>query len=265
MKFWDRILQTEQTIRKRVEDAFGKETARTPLEIRREILEQVESRIGIDKGRKLFLFEKLEIHIHPPTEALRDVFELAFLKDNSLELDIRQKLREIKQTGNLEIAVQVHEPADRNQAEVPPADFLQLNFVKMDPSRPREVPESCLQIIKGSVEQVLYRMRKERILIGRLSEVTDQEGHMVRKNDVVFLDNGDDINSTVGRIHARIWFDSEKQGFRIMDEASRYGTRIVREGRSIEVPAGNPRGIRLKSDDEIYFGQACMRFEFKLS
>jgi hypothetical protein len=263
MKFWDRILQTEQSIRKRVENAFGKETARTPLEVRREVLEQVESRIAIDMGRKLFLFEKLEIRIHPPTEALRDVFELAFLKDNSLELDIRQKLRAggIQQAGNLEIIVQVHEPADRDQMEAPPADLLRMNFIKMDRSRPRETPETCLQIIKGSVEQGLYRMRKERILIGRLSEVTDQEGRMVRKNDVVFLDNGDDINSTVGRIHARIWLDSDKQEFRIMDEASRYGTRIVREGCSIEVPGGNPRGIRLRSGDEIYFGQACMRFD----
>jgi hypothetical protein len=255
------MLQTEQGIRKRVENAFGKETSRTPLEVRREILEQVESRIAIDQGRKLFLFEKLEIHIHPPTEALRDVFEPAFLKDNSLELDIRQKLREIQQTGNLEIIVQVHEPADRNQAEVRSADLLELKFVKMDRSRPREIPELSLQIVKGSIEQGLYRMRKERILIGRLSEVMDQEGRMVRKNDVVFLDNGDDINSTVGRIHARIWFDSEKKEFRIMDEASRYGTRVVREGRSIEVPGSNPRGIRLKSGDEIYFGQACMRFQ----
>ncbi len=266
MKFWDRILQTEQSIRKRVENAFGKETTRTPLEVRREVLEQVESRIVIDKGGKLFLFSKIEIHIHPPTESQRDVFELAFLKDSSLELDIRQKLREweIQQPGNPEIIVQVHEPADPRQAEVLPADLLQLNFVKIDRSRPRETPETSLQIIKGSVEQELYRMRKERILIGRLSEVTDQEGRMVRKNDVVFLDNGDDINSTVGRIHARIWFDSERKEFRIMDEASRYGTRIVREGRSIEVPGGNPRGIRLKSRDEIYFGQACMQFVISL-
>ena len=26
-------------------------------------------------------------------------------------------------------------------------------------------------------------------------------------------------------------------------------------------PEGNPRGIRLKSGDEIYFGRACLRFD----
>ena len=110
-------------------------------------------------------------------------------------------------------------------------------------------------------EQPVYRLKNDRILIGRLSEVTDREGRLVRKNDVVFLDNEDDINSTVGRIHARIWFDFEKQEFRIMDEVSRYGTRVLRDGRYLEIPGGNPRGVRLRSGDEIFCGQACVRFE----
>jgi hypothetical protein len=104
-------------------------------------------------------------------------------------------------------------------------------------------------------------MKKERILVGRLAEVMDREGRLIRKNDVAFLDNEEDVNSTVGRIHARIWFDHERKDYCIIDEASRYGTRVIREGRSIEVPGGNTRGLRLRSGDEIYFGQACLRFE----
>jgi hypothetical protein len=265
MKLWDKIWNAEQNIRKRVENAFGKEISQTPLEVRCDILEQVESRIAIDKGGKLFSFDKLEIHIHPATIAQCDVFDMAFLANDSLKSDIRNKLRESQaQHGeNLEIFVELHKPPGPDQAGNPPGELFRLNFVKQDQSRPREIPESSLEIIKGSVEQATYRLKKERILIGRLLEVTDLEGRMVRKNDVVFLDNGDDINSTVGRIHARIWFDYEKQEFRIMDEVSRYGTRIAREGRYIEVPGGNSRGVHLKSGDEIYFGQACMRFEFK--
>jgi hypothetical protein len=116
-------------------------------------------------------------------------------------------------------------------------------------------------ITKGAAEQPEYRMKKERILVGRLPEVLDREGRLIRRNDLVFLDSGDDINSTVGRIHARIWFDSESREFCIMDEVSRYGTRIIRDGRSIEVPEGNQRGVRLRSGDEIYFGQACVGLE----
>jgi hypothetical protein len=265
MKLWDKIWEVEQNIRKRVENAFGRETSQMPLEVRREILEQVEARIAIDKGVKLFSFERLEIHLNPATMAQCDVFDMAFLANDSLKSDIRNKLHEAQAPHGerLEIFVELHKPDGPDQAGNPHRELFRLNFVKQDQSRPRETPESSMEIIKGSVEQAIYRLRKERILIGRLSEVTDLEGRMVRKNDVVFSDNGDDINSTVGRIHARIWFDHDKQEFRIMDEASRYGTRIARDGRSIEVPGGNSRGVRLKSGDEIYFGQACMRFEFR--
>ncbi len=265
MKIWDRILKAEQDIRKRIENAFGTEAAQTPLEIRRQILEQVESRVAIDKGGKLFSFEKLEISLYPATMAQYDIFDMAFLAKGSLKADIRNKLREmqVQRCENLNIRIELHKPAGPDASDDLPGELFRMNFVKLDPSQPKEIPETSLEIIKGSVEQAHYRLKKERILIGRLSEVTDLEGRLVRKNDVVFLDNGDDINSTVGRIHARIWYDFEKKEFRIMDEASRYGTRVVREGRSIEVPAGNSRGIRLKSGDELYFGQGGMRFDFK--
>jgi hypothetical protein len=265
MKFWDKIWKAEQNIRKRVEYAFGKEASQTPLEIRREILEQVESRVAIDKGGKLFTFEKLEINLFPATMAQRDIFDMTFIAGDSLKSDIRNKLREagVPRGEDLEIAIELHTPTSSDQAESPSNELFRINFIKQNQAHPIEAPEASLEIIKGSVEQAAYRLKKERILIGRLLEVTDLEGRMVRKNDVVFLDNGDDINSTVGRIHARIWYDFEKQEFRIMDEASRYGTRVVRGGRSIEVASGNLRGVRLKSGDELYFGQACMRFDFK--
>jgi hypothetical protein len=259
MTFWDKILETEQNIRKRVENAFGKDTSQTPLEVRRQILEQVETRIVVDKGGKVFPYGKIELHLHPSTKTLHDVFEVAFVSDDSLKSDISQRLQDaqIREIKDFQILIEFHEPAGES------GELFHLNFLKSEPSQPAIIPESTLTVLKGSVEKETYILRKERILIGRLSEVTDLEGRMVRKNDVAFLDNGDDINSTVGRIHARIWFDSEKEEFRIMDEASRYGTRIVRDGRSIEAPSGNSRGIRLKSGDEIYLGQACVRFELK--
>ena len=42
---------------------------------------------------------------------------------------------------------------------------------------------------------------------------------------------------------------------------SEFGTRVFRDGRPIEVPAGNRRGERLRPGDEIYLGRACLRFE----
>jgi hypothetical protein len=260
MGFWDRLLKAEQNIRKQIENAFGHGTAQTPLEVRREILEQVESRIVVDTSGNRFPFGKVTVQLQPPTEALKDVFEAAFLQDGSLKSDILEKLKDSQAAfpGDLDVSVELLQVPDPAPAE--PSSLFHLDFVKPEPARKPEVPETKLVIVKGAAEKPEYRLKKERILIGRLAEVMDREGRMVRKNDVVFLDNEDDINSTVGRAHARIWFDFEKREFCIMDEASRYGTRIIREGRSIDVP-GNSRGIRLRSGDEIYFGQACLRFE----
>lgn len=98
------------------------------------------------------------------------------------------------------------------------------------------------------------------MLVGRAPEVLDREGRIVRRNDIVFLESDEEINRSVGLTHARIRFDLEKSEFFILDEGSRYGTRILRDGSVIEVPGGKPDGVRLQSGDDIYCGQACLRF-----
>lgn len=259
MGIWNRLLKTEQNIRKRVENAFGHGSAQTPLEVRREILEQVESGIVVDSGGANFPFARIVIGLKPPNEVLHDVFEAAFLQDSSLKEDILEKLKgaQAQFPSDLDVVVEFR-PADTTPDAGP---WYTLDLVRPDPALQREIPEVRLTVVKGTAERPAYRMKQERILVGRLPEVLDREGRLVRRNDVVFLDNGEEINGTVGRAHARIWFDSEKREYYIMDEVSRYGTQIFRQGRSIEAPGGNPRGIRLRSGDDIYFGQACLQFE----
>jgi hypothetical protein len=150
---------------------------------------------------------------------------------------------------------------EAGEAHPAASPLFQLELVRADPLRGQEIPEVRLVVTRGAAEQPEYRLKKGRILVGNLRDVYDREGRMVRRNDLVFIDNGDDINSTVARVHARIWYDPEVRVFCIMDEGSRYGTRIVREGRSIEIPGGDLRGVGLRSGDEICFGQASLRFE----
>ena len=261
MGLWDKLLKAEQNIRKRVENAFGHGMAQTPLEVRRGILEQIEARIVIDAGGNRFPYGKVVVTLQPPTATAAEIFQTAFLQDESLKSDIVDKLKDsqAQYPNEMEISVGLRQVPDA--APEQPFPLFQLDFIKPGPLRKPEIPETRLVIVKGSAESPEYMLKRERILVGRLLEVLDREGRMVRRNDVVFLDNGDDVNSTVGRAHARIWLDLEKREFRIIDEASRYGTRIIRDGRSIEIPGGNTRGIRLRSGDEIYFGQACLRFE----
>ncbi len=263
MGIFNKLLNAEQGVRKRIEKALGHDMERVSLEVHREILDLVESKIITDGNGGSFPYAKAIVRLCPTSKAMHDSFETAFLQDGSLQTDILQRLKgaNVRCPDGLEMTVELRDESESDQPENPHRPLFKFDFVKTDLLQKKEVPETNLVISKGIAEQPIYRLKKERILIGRLSEVIDREGRLVRKNDIVFLDNDDDINSTVGRTHARIWFDFEKQEFRIMDEVSRYGTRILRDGRSLEIPGGNPRGVRLRSGDEIFCGQACFRFE----
>jgi hypothetical protein len=177
--------------------------------------------------------------------------------------DIRELLREAgcEAPGPVEVDVDFEEA----QGDAAPARRFRLEFSTPErvPAQPHTLPRASVTVVKGAAEEAAYTVSKERVRIGRLAELLDRDGQMMRRNDIVFLDNGDEVNSTVGRAHATVFFDREKGEFRIIDEMSRYGTRIFREGRSIEVPGGNPRGVRLRNGDEIYLGQACLKFKTK--
>jgi len=267
MGIWRQLIKAEKELRRRLENVFGRDMATTPLEVKREVLERVKSGIAADIDGKAFPFEKAILHLKPATAALHDIFKTAFLENNSLKADIRRTLEEAhaRHPDDFQIIVDLLPAPETKPSHSAADDMFHLEFVRVDPLRGRQIPEVKLVITRGAAEQPEYLMNKGRILVGNLREVFDREGRMVRKNDLVFIDNGDDINSTVARIHARIWFDPECREFYLIDEASRYGTRIVRDGRSIEVPGGDLRGVGLKSGDEIYFGQASIRFDLPQS
>jgi hypothetical protein len=261
MSLFDRLLNAERKLQKRVEDLFGAGAASTPLEVRREILDQVEARIVTDRGGRSFPYERILVRLVPRNDADRDVFSTAFLEGGSLEDDIRQIVQDsgAQVPALFEVAIEIGEQVGGAPQETPPT--FSVEFVRRAPDPAPARPQPTLVVVKGAAEQQTYPVVGDRLLIGRLAELLDEDGQMSRRNDVAFLDNGDDINSTVGRCHAAIYFAAEKNEFRIVDEMSRYGTRVFREGRSIEVPPGNQRGIRLRPGDEIYIGRACLRFE----
>ncbi len=263
MSFLDKLLRTEQKIQARIDHAFGAGAAQTPLETRRAIFEHVEDRIVSRGGRRVFPFDKIEVHLlAPPEGEARDVLAAAFVEEDSLAHDIRQLLLESNcdlRGGEVDVVVDFRVPDPAAEAAKPFKIDCSRAERRPRPER-RAAPGVEFTILKGEAEQPVYQLQRERIKIGRLKEVLDKEGQVVRKNDIVFLDNGDDVNATVGRAHATIFFEAGKGEYRIIDEVSRYGTRVFRDGRSIEVPSGNPRGIRLAPGDEIYLGQACLSF-----
>jgi hypothetical protein len=240
---------------------LGRKTAPKPKEIRAAVLLRLESGISRDEQRPLFPFRKIDITLFPPTNRTREEYRKDFLVNGSLESDIRGFLKDAGvEPVNPEISVRFRSGQHSADRSTDPASMFEMKF--LDPPKPvkPEIPDLLLEILKGTAERPVYRISKDRLLVGCLPEVHDLEGRLVRKNNIVFPHGGDENNSTVGNMHARIWFDSKKQEFRVMDESSRFGTRIVREEHTIEVPPENPHGVGLRSGDAVYFGQACLRF-----
>jgi hypothetical protein len=122
--------------------------------------------------------------------------------------------------------------------------------------------QAQLVVLEGEATKKAYTLSGERTNVGRLAEVSDKHRRVVRRNQVVFLDADTETNQTVSRAQAHIRFTPPAQ-FRLFDDHSSYGTRIMRDGRMIELPSGSPRGVQLRAGDEIYFGRARMLFQVK--
>jgi len=88
--------------------------------------------------------------------------------------------------------------------------------------------------------------------------VVDDEGRVRRRNDVAFLDESD-IGVTVSREQARLVWDDEITAYRVRAEPGASATRILRDGRTIDVSPQDRRGVKLLSGDEIYLGRACVK------
>jgi hypothetical protein len=261
MSIRDALLKAKQNINERVENALGHGEAISPLAVRRDILNQVESKFIIDPTGKSLPFGRVVVRLQPQTAKQHAALEEAFVREDALKKHLLQTLQDLQIQCPKEFDTRV-ELQDVSEPEgTPPRALFEIDFVRLHVLRLEEVPEAKFSVIRGAAEQSVYQMKRDRILVGRAAEVLDREGRIVRKNDIVFLENEDEIDASVGSVHARIWYDYEKREFLIMDEGSRYGTRILRGGLVIEVPGEDPAGVQLQSGDDLYFGQAGIHFE----
>jgi hypothetical protein len=98
------------------------------------------------------------------------------------------------------------------------------------------------------------------VRIGRTAAPVDNRGRP-RKNHIVFLEDGDEHSQTVGRAHASIHYDRERHEYRLFDDGSHNGTRLTRNGTTVDVLPRDPVGVAVVSGDEIEFGTAAVRLE----
>jgi hypothetical protein len=230
----------------------GGEQAPALLEIRKGVLEEVRRAIEpLGGGEYLFPFNEVLVRIAAPESGRRGLYESAFVEAGSLDGDIRALLADAgARTPDLRVEVQI--------AEGPEGKPFEVACVR----RPRqeqsgEMPAAKIVVLQGDAEEPQVEIHAARTYIGRNREVLGATGGLRRRNDLAFADS----EKTVSREHASIEYDASSGKFRLYDSMSQRGTAIVRDGRLLQVPRGDQRGVQLQDGDEIHLGSARLRFE----
>jgi len=235
-------------------------TGTSPLEIRRAVLDDAEAHVvAVGEGKRLFPYNRVTVHLLAPDPQERAALEVAAKEGWALELEIAGRLRDRDCPVPPDLAVEIVMEEEALPQFGDRRFFVEYTKSEASPAAAETVrPLLELTVLKGDATQHVYELEGPRVMLGRLEEVVDADGRVRRRNDVAFREEGE-INSTVSREHARIAWDEESAGYWLRAEQNASGTRIYREGRTIEVSAHDRRGVRLQPGDEIYLGRACVK------
>jgi hypothetical protein len=232
-----------------------------PLEVREAILEQFERHVvATGDGRRALAHNHATVTLLAPEGHARERLKLTLA---DLDPIARRRLGELRCPVPVGFAVTVRyvtAPGDGWTAGQHLDVSFETNVAPPFTDGVVAAPPLDLTPVRGETTLSTYRFMQPRILIGRTPTPIDHAGRP-RRNDVVFADSGTEENATVGRAHATIRFDAGRQQYRLFDDGSHNGTRIVREGVTIEVPPRNPVGIVLLAGDEIHLGTAILRVD----
>lgn len=252
----------------------------SPLEIRRAVLDEAESKVvAVGQGKRLFPYNRLRVHLLATDPEERAVLEAAAKEAWDLQNEIAARLAErgapVPAGFTVEIVFDEPRPelGDRRyfveyeKAESPAPVAAPAAGPSSDVSSPSPSvrPALVLTVVKGDAFQHVYEFEDlPRIHLGRMEEVVDSDGRVRRRNDVAFREEGE-VNTTVSREHARITWDDATGGYWLRAEQNASGTRIYRNGRTIDVSAHDRRGVRIQGGDEIYLGRACVKVGLRQS
>jgi hypothetical protein len=247
----------ERGFRHWTERVFGPADSDQLLLVHRAILEEIETKIQtVARGRRVFPYPRIAVTLLAPDADKRALYQTAFGEGARLENDVREALEaahcDIPRGFTVEVLT-----AEGGAGDSPATPRSFAIAYETEPRAELAAPPAParLVVVRGKAEQPGYALDRPRTNIGRMAELVDAGQRVVRRNDIVFEEGADEANATVSRGHAHI--RREAGEYRICDDESEYGTRVFRDGRSIEVPRGNRRGEKLRPDDEIYLGRAC--------
>lgn len=237
-----------------------------PLELVTGILRDIEHRVEpIGGGHRRFPFNTIGITVLAVNKEEQDRYDSAL---SDLEPKIRERLRELACDQPARLDINVHF-AKKPRKGWTADQRVELTFARENvaaaakATRERETPASStvrLVVMRGAAAKRTYSFEQRVIRFGRGEDLAEASGRS-RHNDIAFLDDEDEVNRTVARAQAHLQFDAERREFRLFDDGSSNGTRIVRDAEIITVTPHGPRGVRVASGDILEFGRARVKFE----
>lgn len=255
----------EEHFRRWLSPEAGAAEGREVIEVHREILDDATHHISLlQRGRKTFPYNRLNIQVVVPDESRRPVFQMALAEGDQLKQDILEALRQAgcEVPTDLQVATEIlPEPTPDTGSLGFYIAYQRLAEAKPEPVAPAAKGTARLTVLAGEAIPPIMDLVKSRTTLGRMSDLVDDQQRLIRRNDLAFAEAAEGPNATVSRAHGFIQLDSATGEYRLHDEGSAYGTAVLRDGRLIPVPARTGRGITLRSQDEIYLGQARLRFE----
>lgn len=270
MAIRERLIDLERRLKR----LAGEPAPREPLEIRQAVLDAaVDLTQPAGGGRRVLGFDRLDVDLLAETEEARRVLEAVLARDDGLTAAVRAALAGAGCTPgpgfDVRLRFRRRPPAGWQAGQRFAVRGEQVAAAVVPPTRAEAVrrqgptavapPAIVLRAVKGRAVRKTVEAAADRVNVGRGEEVLDREQRLVRRNHFAFV-AGEPASDTVSRAHAHIRCTASGE-CRLRDDGSAHGTRIVRAGHTIEVAAGNTRGVRLQPGDEIHLGRAVVRFD----
>ncbi|MBL7977433.1 MAG: FHA domain-containing protein [Bacteroidetes Order II. Incertae sedis bacterium] len=241
---------------------------KSTLEIRYEMVELVEQTLRPHRRRGVVLPYNLAlIHIVAETPQEQQKYVAAIsdlspsLQDAVLEKLISGRFN-VPEDFQVDVLIYPEVPAKIADAFTENRVYVELA------KRTAATLVGLLTVIKGLSGQTAYKLQTNQAYnIGRLEEIMNPRGHLVRQNQIYFSDPnalplGDanrSINDTVSRMHGKIQFDNKKNKFVYYNEQGT--TSFFRTGYTSSKKLATGQSVALEPGDVLYLGSACIRFD----
>lgn len=257
----------ERSIARTLDAAVGElvgASSSAPLEIVHAVVERAEHEIiEAGRGHRVFPFNRITLHVVAGARDAAARARFAAVVDGPPSLAERVRGR-LQAAGCKPADIVVHLTyATKAGKQWESADY-HVEFGRQDAAvtpaaaAPLEPAPLQLTVAQGKAARRSYTFTGGRVDLGRRAEVLDAKQRVVRTNHVAFDEEGPEANRSVSRRHAHVTYHPTSREYRLQDDRSVHGTSVVRNGRTIAVPAGS-RGVRLENGDEILLGQARIK------